>query len=241
MIGPLPLADAAALALFLVCWLGYDTVLRVLARRGGTLNSDMAVVRMAWMRAMTGRDVRIVDSQLMGHSINTASFFGSANLLLIAAVAGVLFGGEAALRGVAQVSTQESPLVLIEVKLGLITLCLVRGLMDFIWSIRQLNYTIAVIGAAPDEGVEREAYARAAGDLLNPALAAFAQGVRAYYFALAAGAWMFGPIALALGVVGVMALLVWRQSGSAASKAIRRLRGEVEKRPHSLDDNGNAL
>ncbi len=236
MIGPLTVLDAAALGLFLACWLAYDSVLRALARRNGTLNSDMRVVRGAWMRAMTGREARIVDSQLMGHSINSASFFASANLLLIAAVAGVLFGGEAALRGVAEVSAQEAPLDLIEVKLGLITLCLVRGLMDFIWSIRQLNYTLAVIGAAPDEGPDRETYAQAAGDLINPAMAAFAQGVRAYYFALAAGAWMFGPTALAAAAAGVTAMLVWRQLYSGPAKAIERLRHELAKKPHRLDD-----
>ncbi len=221
-------ADILALGIFFACWLGYDAGLRLMARGPGTLNSDMMVVRDAWMRAMAAREVRIVDSQLMGHSINSASFFASANLLLIAAVAGVLFGGESALRGVAEVSRDEVPLGLIEAKLGLITLCLARGLLDFIWSIRQLNYSLAVIGGAPDEAEDRARYARAAGDLLNPALASFSQGVRGYYFALAAGAWMMGPWGLAVGATGVTALLVWRQSRSAAARAIRRLRGEIE-------------
>ena len=64
--------------------------------------------------------------------------------------------------------------------------------------------------------------------MLNPALASFSQGVRGYYFALAAGAWMMGPWGLAVGATGVTALLVWRQSRSAAARAIRRLRGEIE-------------
>ena len=233
-------ADILALVLFFACWLGYDAALRLLARGPGTLNADMMVVRDAWMRAMTTREVRIVDSQLMGHSINSASFFASANLLLIAAVAGVLFGGEAALRGVAEVSRDEVPLGLIEAKLGLVTLCLARGLLDFIWSIRQLNYSLAVIGGAPDDGEERARYARAASDLLNPALASFSQGVRGYYFALAAGAWMVGPWGLAVGAAGVTALLVWRQSRSAAAKAIRRLRGEIEG-DHGGPGSGNSV
>ncbi|WP_122467386.1 DUF599 domain-containing protein [Brevundimonas lutea] len=233
-------ADILALLLFFACWLGYDAALRLLARGPGTLNADMMVVRDAWMRAMTTREVRIVDSQLMGHSINSASFFASANLLLIAAVAGVLFGGEAALRGVAEVSRDEVPLGLIEAKLGLVTLCLARGLLDFIWSIRQLNYSLAVIGGAPDDGEERARYARAASDLLNPALASFSQGVRGYYFALAAGAWMIGPWGLAVGTAGVTGLLVWRQSRSAAARAIRRLRGEIEG-DHDPSGSGNAV
>ena len=58
----------------------------------------MLTVRHAWMTAMTRREIRLLDSQLLGHSINSGSFFASSNLLLIAAVSGILFGGEAALR-----------------------------------------------------------------------------------------------------------------------------------------------
>src|SRR5690606_17570973 len=134
------LADGLALALFLLCWLGYGPLLGVLARRSGSLNDDMLVVRRAWMMAMTHREVRIVDGQLMGHTINSGGFFASTNLLLIAAVAGILFGGDQALLGVASVGAESVPTRLLEIKLALVLLCLARGLLDFIWSIRQLNY-----------------------------------------------------------------------------------------------------
>jgi uncharacterized membrane protein len=224
--------DWGALALFALCWLGYDPLLRRLARRQGSLNEDMLTVRRAWMMAMTRRDLRLVDSQLMGHSINSASFFASANLLLIAAVAGVLFGGEAALRGVADVGVgvETNSLKVLEGKLALVTICLARGLLDFIWSIRQMNYTLALIGAVPEdqEHLDRTAFAAAAADVLNPALAAFSRGVRAYYFALAAAAWLFGPIWLAAGAVGAFSLLVWRQSRSPAALAVRQARALLE-------------
>ena len=222
--------DWAAVALFILCWLGYEPVLRVLSRRFGTLNQDMELVRRVWMSVMTRREIRLVDSQLMGHSINSASFFASTNLLLIAAVAGILFGGEAALRGFAAVGAEAVPLPLLEAKLALILVCLVRGLLDFIWSIRQLNYTLAVIGSVPelDEGLDRGALGRAAGDLINPALAAFSQGVRAYYFALAAAAWLMGPLWLGAGVVAAFSLLIWRQERSPAARAIRKVRAVLE-------------
>ena len=222
--------DIAALTLFMVCWLGYGPLLDVLARRSGTLNDDMTLVRRAWMRVMVHREVRIVDSQLMGHTINSASFFASTNLLLIAAVGGILFGGEGALRGVAAVGAESTPLPLLEGKLALILVCLARGLLDFIWSIRQLNYTLAVIGAAPEihEEADRVALGEAAAALLNPALSAFSQGVRGYYFALASAAWLFGPWWLAAGVTSAFALLIWRQAGSPAARAVRTARRLLE-------------
>ncbi|WP_374516858.1 DUF599 domain-containing protein [Brevundimonas sp.] len=222
--------DYAALALFLLCWLGYGPLLRLLAMRSGTLNEDMMVVRRAWMSAMVHREVRIVDSQLMGHTINSGGFFASTNLLLIAAVAGILFGGEQALRGVAEVGPGEVSSRLLEAKLALVLVCLARGLLDFIWSIRQLNYALALIGAAPELHTEadRRGLGEAAGALLNPALSAFSQGVRGYYFALAAAAWLFGPAWLALGVAAVFCLLVWRQAASPAARAIRSARRLLE-------------
>ena len=223
--------DRLALALFFVCWLGYGPLLALLARRSGSLNDDMLVVRRAWMMVMTHREVRIVDSQLMGHTINSAGFFASTNLLLIAAVAGILFGGDQALMGVASVGAEAVPTRLLEAKLALVLLCLARGLLDFIWSIRQMNYTLALIGAAPEMHTEadRMALGEAAANLLNPALSAFSQGVRGYYFALAAAAWLFGPLWLAIGVAAVFCLLVWRQAGSPAARAVRTARRLLER------------
>jgi uncharacterized membrane protein len=219
--------DWVALGVFLACWLTYGPLLTGVAGRIGALNADMQRVRAAWMRVMAVREVRLLDSQLLGHSINSASFFASANLLLIAAVAGVLFGGESALQNVAAVGIERSPERLLEIKLGLVTLCLARGLLDFIWSIRQLNYTVALIGAAPEaedpqSPARREAFAEAATAVLNPALEAFNRGVRAYYFSLAAAAWLFGPLWLGLAAATAFVLLLWRQSRSPAARGVRR-------------------
>jgi uncharacterized membrane protein len=224
------LFDWLALALFMLCWLGYGPLLGLLARRSGTLNDDMQVVRRVWMTAMTHREIRLVDSQLMGHTINSGGFFASTNLLLIAAVASVLFGGEQAMQGFASVGAEDVPANLLEAKLALVLVCLARGLLDFIWSIRQLNYALALIGAVPEAPTEadRVALGEAAADLLNPALSAFSQGVRGYYFALAAAAWLFGPVWLALGVTAAFCLLVWRQAGSPAARAIRSARRLLE-------------
>jgi uncharacterized membrane protein len=222
--------DWLGLSLFFLCWLGYDPLLKLLAHRSGSLNTDMLTVRHAWMTAMTHRELRLLDSQLLGHSINSGSFFASSNLLLIAGVAGILFGGDQALRGFAAVGAEEVPIKLLEAKLGLVLLCLARGLLDFIWSIRQMNYALALIGAAPEihSEADKAAFGQATADVLNPALAAFSQGVRGYYFALAAASWLFGPGWLCVGVISAFALLVWRQSGSPAARAIRTARRLLE-------------
>jgi len=219
--------DWLALAVFAVCWLAYEPLLRGLSRRTGAITRDMEVVRLAWMRAMTRREVKLLDSQLLGHAINSASFFASANLILIAAVAGALFGGAAMIPEVSNLGLAPSTAA-VDAKLALVTLCLARGLLEFIWSIRQMNYCLALIGAAPEEpGPDADAYAQAAAEVLNPSLTAFSRGVRGYYFALAAAAWLYGPAAFAAFTLGATALLVWRQSRSPAALGVRKVRDLV--------------
>ena len=232
--------DIAALAVFLVAWLFYQPLLERLSRRGGTINTDMTVLRLRWMANMAARENRFIDSQLMGHVLNSASFFASTNLIVIAAAAGALFKSADAYSTVARLAvTETGPRWLFEAKLALIVAALTRGLLDLIWAIRQMNYTLAAIGAAPppssDAAVVRD-YGEAASRVLNPALTSFNNGVRGYYFALAAAAWLLGPWAMICAVAGAVLLLFWRQSGSSAARGVQALRGLLEGTEPPVDD-----
>jgi uncharacterized membrane protein len=180
--------DIAALILFGVLWLAYQPLLKRLGRRAGAINTDMEWVRRRWMVNMAARDVRLMDSQLLGHAINSASFFASSNLIVIAAIGGVVFSGQSAFRTIEELGVvAAAPDWLFTAKLALIVVVLARGFLDFIWALRQMNYTLAAIGAAPTATAtpERlEAYGAAAAQILNPALSSFNTGVRGYYFAL---------------------------------------------------------
>lgn len=232
--GEFTIPDLTALGLFILAWLAYQPMLRRLSRGAGAINTNMTVVRCAWMQNMASRELKLVDSQLMGHVINSASFFASSNMIIIAAAAGVLFGGDNSIKGVLNAPLVEAaPRWLFEIKLALIVVALARGLLDFIWSLRQMNYCIAAIGATPEyaDMETRAAFGRAAAKLLNPAISSFNAGVRGYYFALAAAAWLAGPIAFAAATLGAMALLVWRQRNSQAAEGIRELRALLEAQP----------
>jgi uncharacterized membrane protein len=231
----LPWRDVAALALFIVLWLGYEPLLRRVSRERGAINRDMDVVREGWMAALVRRhDTRLIDANLMGHALNSASFFASANLILIAAVAGTLFGGEATLGGVRSLDVlPDAPAWLFQLKMALILLTLARGLLDFIWAIRQMNFWLAAVGAAP-EGADPDTstrWAEALGAIISPALTSFSAGVRGYYFGLAAAAWLLGPIPFAMASITAVILLVWRQSRSKAALGVRRVRELLEARP----------
>jgi uncharacterized membrane protein len=230
----LPIIDIVVLAFFLFCWLFYEPMLKRLGHERNVINTDMTVIRRRWMAEMTVREIALLDGQLLGHAINSASFFASSNLILIAAAAGVLFGGDNARKSIEGLTAlAPATSMVFQIKLAVVLIALARGLLDFIWSIRQMNYCLAAIGANPmwaPREVQIE-YAEAAGAILNPALSAFNAGVRGYYFALAAAAWLLGPVAFAVATGGAMTLLLWRQRRSPASAAVRKVRHILERQP----------
>jgi uncharacterized membrane protein len=225
--------NIVAVSLFGVCWLFYQPLLTLLGRRGGAvINTDLTVVRSAWMHNMAKRTNRFMDGQLLAQALSSSSFFASSNLILIAATAGVLFGGQASFRNLSSlVVINTSSRLLFEGQLALVVLTLARGLLDFIWGIRQLNYVLAAIGATPDAADDdsHHPFGDVAGRLLNPALHSVNSGVRGYYFALAAAAWLFGPIPFMAATLGAVGLLVWRQRRSPAAHAIADLRKLLEE------------
>ncbi|HWU12463.1 MAG TPA: DUF599 family protein, partial [Caulobacter sp.] len=223
----MPIIDLLVLGFFLFCWLFYEPMLKRLGRERNVINTDMTVIRRRWMAEMAVREIALLDGQLLGHALNSASFFASSNLILIAAAAGVLFGGDSALKSIEGLAVLAPASTLVfQIKLGVVLIALARGLLDFIWSIRQMNYCLAAIGATPmwSPRPVLDEYAEATGAILNPALSAFNAGVRGYYFALAAAAWLFGPLWLALGVASSFGLLIYRQEASPAARAIRNAR-----------------
>ena len=65
--------------------------------------------------------------------------------------------------------------------------------------------------------------------MINPALRSFSQGVRSYYFTVAAALWFLGPIAFLVAIVGSVGLLVWRHSWSDTAKGVMEVRKLLDK------------
>jgi uncharacterized membrane protein len=215
----IPWPDLAALVLFCAMWLGYGPFVRWFA--AGAINSKLHSVRVLWMRSMLMRDNRIPDAALIGHVVHSTSFFASTSLIAIGALLGVLTGMEkvqGAIEGVAMVTPSSRQLLELKVLLPLVVL--VHGLFKLTWSLRQLNYTIALMGATPPAPVElsvRAELADAIGGVLSSALSTFNAGIRSYYFAIAGLTWLAGPWPLAASALGLGALLMHRQLGSSVA------------------------
>jgi uncharacterized membrane protein len=237
----MPLPDLAALALFCLLWLAYDPASRLLGER--TINSGMSRVRRGWMASLLRRDNRITDSALIGHVMHSTSFFASTSLIAIGALIsafGALERIQPAVERLAFVAPV--PPTLFEIKILLPLVVLVYGFFKLTWAIRQLNYTIALIGAAPAP----DALAGAVPDLsdavaavLTAALTTFNDGIRSYYFALAGLAWLAGALPLAVAGTLLTALLVWRQVASPVAGQFRRAAALTEAAHARLERDGD--
>ncbi len=220
----IPLFDDFALAIFVMAWLGYPVFIRLIGP--GAINAGLHDIRVLWMRCMASRDNRIVDSSLIGHVIHSASFFASTSLIAIGALIGVLTGLDRLMPAIEGLGAS-TPRTLLEFRILLPLAVLVQGLFQLTWALRQLNYTVALIGATPPMPKDSELaneLADVTGDVLSSALTTFNGGIRSYYFALVALSWLVSPAALIFGALALTALLLHRQGGSSVSTQMRRAR-----------------
>jgi uncharacterized membrane protein len=144
------------------------------------LNHHLQFVRRGWMRAMLTRDNRAPDAILMGHLINSVSFFASATMLLLAALIGILAGvGQTyeSVMGLSFIAHTEK--WLFEFKIHLLAGVFIYTFFKFTWALRQYYYTCALIGAAPPPGApsaRTEALAEHTAEVLSLAVTSFNGG-----------------------------------------------------------------
>ncbi|CAH0339310.1 DUF599 family protein [Rhizobium sp. CECT 9324] len=222
--------NIASIAYFLVIWMTIEPLMAAgWPKKLDSLLVDMVRIRAAWMREVLTRDNNFIgDAAILGHTINSASFFGSANLIVIVGMSSALFmepdyGTGAGL--IAKFAAQD-PVWFFQCKVLLIMATLMRGLSDFIWAVRQINYCLAAIGASPSREEDRDitAWTNALTLVLNPALRSFSVGVRSYYFTVAAAFWFLGPIPFMIATTCSVGLLIWRQTWSDTAKGVTAIR-----------------
>ena len=221
--------DWLALAFFFVAWIGYAQF----ARRRSTVKPSLLAasnrVRRQWMLQATFRDVRVIDGVVVQSLSASPSFFASTSLLIIGGLLAALGASEqaGALFKELPFAARTSTLVL-DMKLVLLAGVFVYAFFRFTWALRLYSMGALLVAAAPDHEVyargdeaERERFADRAGGVVGLAAEAFNDGLRAYYFAFAAAAWLFSPLALAFGSLGVVWVLYRREFHSEAVTLMR--------------------
>lgn len=218
--------DAVALALVLCLYAALGWLIEHPPAARPSVTVLVAQRRRDWMKVFVTRDPRIFDSQILSSLRQGTSFFASTSLLAIGGVL-ALIGNTDPLRGVAaEVMTTETPVLVFQIKLGLVTLFLVTAFLKFVWSNRVFGYCSVLMGAVPQDPDHLDAYplAAQAGELNVRAAMNFNRGLRAMYFALAALAWLIGAWALIVATL-IAGWTIW--SREFASQPRRILMGET--------------
>jgi uncharacterized membrane protein len=230
----IPWPDWCALAWFAVCWIGYTLYSghEGWARRSLMRGTDR--LRTAWMQRMLDREVRIVDSALLGVLMHSVSFFASTAILIVGSLIAALGAVDREMQltanlGFLVAASREAWTLKLFSLIGVF----VYAFFKLTWSIRQFNRCAILIGAAPPhdrlDDARRRAWARRLGRLNTLAGDDFNLGLRAYYFGLALLAWFVHPGAFAGASVGVVAVLYRREF---ASEPAALLGEDEDEDPH---------
>lgn len=202
--------DVVAVAFFLGAWSGYARFAVWHGRRVPSLQGVMDVLRRTWALRMIERDNRMVDVNIVRNLTRSSQFFASTTLLILGALLALLGYVQRAADVVSELPFAiEASRRLWDIKILLLIGIFVYAFFKFSWSIRQFGFCSIVVGAAPKSQDTQEC----ASDIANLSLIVsfasgnFNQGLRSYYFAMAALSWFLHPwlmMATTLWVVWVL-------------------------------------
>ncbi len=217
--------DWLALAVFIVCWAIYSTLVdRHPALRRRSVIAAMDEHRRRWMRTMVTRDNRIMDTNIVGNLMNSTSFLANTAIFILGGLVAMLGSPELGARvfGALPFATAPDPAAW-EMKIALLLLIFVRAFFELTWALRQFNYCSIVMGGISQDPQDPEGlhHAEIAAKVANRAAGHFNSGLRAYYFGLAALAWILHPLALILASLLVMRELYRREFRSVIRVALR--------------------
>lgn len=222
---PLALPDLAALLLFLACWAGYTIVAdHVGAVRRHSVIAAMDGWRHRWAAEMARRENRITDTQIAGNLQRSVAFLASTAIFVVGGLVAMLGASEQGLRVVQSLPLLDpADSVGWEPKLILLIAVFTYAFFKCTWSMRQFNYLSTVIGAMPPPEADA-AILRAGADIAarvaNRGAQHFNVGLRAFYFGLAALAWLGGPVPFMAASVLVVLVLYRREFRSATLAAL---------------------
>ncbi|NQW02259.1 MAG: DUF599 domain-containing protein [Rhodospirillales bacterium] len=201
MINPLDFIPAIDLIAF-VCMVGSWSAYTLVADRLSWDKREVARVmhnhRIQWMQRMLFREIRMPDVNIVVAHIRSGTLFASTTILIMAGIVAMLGNIDRLMKVVTELSfAADTSKELLELKVFVLLGVFVYAFFKFAWCLRQFNYALILIGAAPwrgdcDDKIRAEYPVRTAR-VLTRASGTFNRGLRAYYFGLATLTWFIQP------------------------------------------------
>jgi uncharacterized membrane protein len=218
--------DVLAFVFFIAAWIGYAAfATRQHGRNVPSLHTSMDDFRRTWMVRMIERDNRMVDVNIMRNLTRSSQFFASTTMLILGALIALTGYVQQALDVVSGLPfTVKGSQRAIEIKILLLVVIFVYAFFKFSWAIRQLNFSSILVGAAPkqpkDDPEQYAPHINRIARVTSSASVNFNNGLRAYYFALAALAWFLHPWLMIVATGWVVYVLYRREFRSKTLRAL---------------------
>ena len=176
------------------------------------------------MRNMALRDNRIVDAQLLGSLSQGNAFFASTSAIAVGGLAAMMGSGEKIQAMLERLPFVASPSVVLEIKLLLLITIFIFAFFKFAWAFRLSHYAAIMIGSTPILGEGSpdacESHALSTARLVGIAAEHTNAGMRSFYYAIAAMAWFFHPLAFILVTTWVLLILIRRDFFSRSRRLL---------------------
>lgn len=217
--------DIAAFLFFFASWAGYVWFALWHARSVPSLHNTMDRYRRLWMLRMIERDNRMVDVNIMRNLTRSSQFFASTTMLILGALIALLGYVQQAMDVVSGLPfTVKASQRLLEIKVVLLVLIFVYAFFKFTWAIRQLGFCSTLVGAAPkppkEDPEQHAAEIDRIATVVSYAGTTFNDGLRSFYFALAAMTWFLHPYLMLVATAWVVWILYRREFESRTLKAL---------------------
>lgn len=217
--------DYVALIWFFTCWIGYSFLSEKTALTHRGLVGLSHDYRVEWAKQMLTREVRIVDSALVGNLMSSVSFYANTTIYIIAGLMAVMGTLDKTMSATDFLPfTHSADRAVWELKLLLLLAIFIFSYFKFTWALRQLNLLSILIGAAPpvnDPADKLEKFSHRMGILNTLAGDEFNRGIRAYYFGLATVCWFIQPWLFIAMTTAITMVLYRRDFLSNTLKALR--------------------
>lgn len=224
--------DLAALGFFVAAWTLFSQATSGRVVKRPSLTSLMNEQREAWLRTMSRRELRMIDTSIMMGLQQGTAFFASSALIALGGCFALLQASDAVMSTLSDLSWTAAPVrAAYELKVLGLMVILAYTFFKFGWAYRLFNYCSILIGAVPM--AKEEADAGSIGACLERATRMnvvagkhFNAGLRGLFFSIGYLGWFVGPLVLVATTLFILVVLIRRQFYSDARAALLPRSGE---------------
>jgi len=202
----------------LLCWFAYNYGVPLVEKRRPSLSVIMSMQRRRWVANATRRESPL-DAILSANIMGSVSFLASTSVLLILAVFAAMGQVSAVMEALESVGMTASytPADL-QLHFVVMLAIFVLSFFAFTLALRQFNHFCIMLGAMDHTGGVTEAEIDAIAQLNAMAAKNFNNGIRAYYFSVAAVAWFASEWLAIVASLVTVGFLIHREFFSSAHR-----------------------